>query len=268
MELKVSEVKLPSQISFNYEELKTELTERIKIYETMVYGDDQIKQAKADRADLNKLKRALNDERIRLEREYMAPFNEFKLKINEIIAIVDKPAAIIDRRVKEFEQAKKEEKKAKIKEMFEEAGLPEYITFDKIFDPDWLKASIALSTVGECIRDIQYRHDKDIETLSALPEFGFEAVEVYKQTLDMNRAIAEAQRMSQIAKAKAEAESKEAELAKQKAEPQQEEPFPAPAPAAKEPVRMWISFTANLSKDDAVALRQFFMNRNIAFKAI
>lgn len=67
MELKVNEVSIPEKIEFNYEQLKAELTEKVSLYETMVYTDDQIKQAKADKANLNKLKKALNDERIRRE---------------------------------------------------------------------------------------------------------------------------------------------------------------------------------------------------------
>lgn len=88
MELKVNEYQLPEQILFNYEELKAELTEKVQHYETLVYTDDQIKEAKADRATLNKLKKALSDERIRREREYMQPFNEFKSRINEILALL------------------------------------------------------------------------------------------------------------------------------------------------------------------------------------
>lgn len=85
MELRVNEVAIPEKIDFNYEELKAELTSKVSFYETLVYTDDQIKDAKADKANLNKLKRALNDERIRREKEYMQPFNVFKAQINEII---------------------------------------------------------------------------------------------------------------------------------------------------------------------------------------
>lgn len=68
MELRVNEVQIPENITFNYEELKQELTKKVSMYETMVYTDDQIKEAKADKAQLNKLKKALNDERIRREK--------------------------------------------------------------------------------------------------------------------------------------------------------------------------------------------------------
>ena len=110
MELLVREYQRPESILFNYEELKAEITEKTKMYETLVYTDDQIKDAKADKAKLNKLKKTLNDERIRLEKEYLEPFNDFKSKINEIIRIIDKPVAVIDKQVKEFEDKKKQDK--------------------------------------------------------------------------------------------------------------------------------------------------------------
>ena len=49
MELKVKEYQLPDALSFNFEELKMELEEKVKHYETLVYSDQQIKEAKADR---------------------------------------------------------------------------------------------------------------------------------------------------------------------------------------------------------------------------
>ena len=51
MELRVNEVAIPEKIDFNYEELKAELTSKVSFYETLVYTDDQIKDAKADKAD-------------------------------------------------------------------------------------------------------------------------------------------------------------------------------------------------------------------------
>ena len=68
MEFNVERVKIPERIEWNYEELKAEIAERVQTYETIVYTDETIKEAKADRANLRKLAKALNDERIRLEK--------------------------------------------------------------------------------------------------------------------------------------------------------------------------------------------------------
>ena len=183
MQLKVNEVTIPEEISFNYNELKQELTEKVKMYETLVYTDDQIKQAKTDKANLNKLKKALNDERIRREKEYMKPFNEFKAQINEIIGIIDKPIAIIDKQVKEAEEQKKQEKTKAIEELFLEMTRPDWVNLRAIYNPKWLNATFTMKSVKEEIESRLEQINNDLATLSNLPEFGFEATEVYKLPL-------------------------------------------------------------------------------------
>lgn len=284
MELRVNEVTIPEKISFNYEELKAELTEKVAFYETLVYTDDQVKEAKADRATLNKLKKTLNDERIRREKEYMQPFNEFKAQVNEIIGIIDKPIAVIDKQVKEFEDQKKANKQNAIEELFATIGFQNFVTLEKIWDPKWLNASVSMKSIEEQMRSRMYQIGDDVLTLHNLPEFGFEATEVYKQTLDINKAIKEAQRMAEITKAKADAEAKKkaAEESRKAKEIKEEQRVIVPtepheqAVTPPEPVqsadstqeRMVVRFEVLLTTEDAYALKEFFKSRSIEFKAI
>ena len=277
MEFKVNEYQLPDKLTFNYEELKCELQEKVSHYETLVYTDDQIKEAKADRASLNKLKAALNDERIRREKEYMIPFNDFKTKVNEIIGIIDKPISVIDRQVKEYEDKKKAEKLESVKKLWEETEKPEGLTFENVFDEKMLNASYNMAHVKQKFADDIKRFERDLETLANLPEFGFEATEVYKTTLDINKAISEAQRMSQIQKAKAEAEAKKAEyertqaakLAEQMAVEEQETASKMEQVEPQIPQKKnWVRLAAFMTRDEAYELKKFFDDRAIEFKAI
>ena len=278
MELRVNEVSIPERIEFNYEELKAELISKVSFYETLVYTDDQVKDAKTDRANLNKLKKALNDERIRREKEYMRPFNEFKAQVNEIISIIDKPLALIDEQVKEFEDKKKAEKQKAIEELFAGMGFQNFVTLEKIWDPKWLNSSVSMKSIEEQMRSKMYEIGTHVLTLSQLPEFGFEATEVYKQTLDINQAISEAQKMSEIAKRKTEAEAQkkaeEERKAKEQAEAEQRshmtQAMASPEADEHEPVleKMIVKFEVELTIDDAVALREFFQSRGIVFRAI
>lgn len=188
MELRINEVTTPEQITFNYDELKQELTEKMAFYETLVYTDEQVKDAKADRASLNKLKKALNDERLRQEREYMKPFDTFKAQINEIIGIIDKPVALIDKQMKDFEEKKKQEKTEVIKELHKSLGAQTFLTLEKIWDDKWLNSSTSMKSIETAIKEKIYQASNDLLTLSKLPEFGFEAAELYKETLDINKA--------------------------------------------------------------------------------
>lgn len=297
MELRINEVQFPEQITFNYEELKQELAEKLSTYETLVYSDEQIKEAKADKANLNKLKKALNDERIRREKEYMQPFNDFKAKINEIIGIIDKPVALIDKQVKEYEDKQKQDRMDKIKALWSEMDVPEGLTLERVFDDRMLNVSYGMNHVKQKMLDDIKRFNRDMETLAGLPEFGFEAQQEYIRTFDLNKALAEGQRMAQVQKKKEEAAraAAEAEQARLKAEEEtKQSAFPDDAmnpPVTEEeiaqsrqeyidaasangvhpviaPAKQWISFKALLTVEDATALKQFFESRNIQFEAV
>lgn len=291
MELRVNEVAIPEEIKvLNFEELKAELKDKAEYYGSLLYTDEQIKAAKADRAMLNKFKNTANSERIRKEKEYMNPFNQFKSQIDELIAIVDKPIAVIDERIAAYNDEQKAQKKKAIEELFAGMGFQSFVTLEKIFDPKWLNASVSMKSIEEQMRSRMYQIGDDVLTLHNLPEFGFEATEVYKQTLDINKAIKEAQRMAEIAKAKAEAEAKKkaaeearkAEEERKAKEIKEEQTVIAPAEpneqavTPSEPVqsadstqeRMVVRFEVLLTTEDAYALKEFFKSRSIEFKAI
>lgn len=280
MELKINEITIPEAIQFNYEELKQELTEKVGMYETMVYTDDQIKEAKADKANLNKLKKALNDERIRREKEYMKPFNKFKAQINEIIAIIDKPVAVIDKQVKAFDEKKRQDKMEAIKKLYEESEHPEWLELEQIFSDRWLLASVSMRQVQDGIEGWLNEINSNLGILAELPEYSFEAIEMYKSSLDVKKAISEGKRLAEIQKRKEEQErlQKEAEertKAKKQAEMIANETGEAvfnnaPDIKAQEPVEVaqWISFSAKLTVAQAVELREFFERRKIEFKAV
>lgn len=284
MELRVNEVQFPESISFNYEELKQELQEKVSMYETLVYTDEQIKEAKADRAKLNSLKKALNDERIRREKEWMVPFSDFKAKINEIISIIDKPVLLIDKQVKEYEEKQKQDKLAKIQEYYNGIEKPElhWLGLPAIYSEKWLNASVSMKSIQEEINARLEQIAKDLATLADLPEFGFEAAEVYKTSLDLNKAISEAKRMAEIAKAKAEREAEQARLAAEAEAKKQEEQIPGQMefhdaksfdecmnpPEPQEPKKEWVAFACLLTVEDAQALGDFFRSRGIAYKQV
>ncbi len=116
----------------------------------------------------------------------------------------------------------------------------------------------------------------DLATLTNLPEFSFEATEVYKSTLDINKAISEGARLSEMAKAKA---AHEAELAKRRIEEEQnakekavvaERAMTAEEAAVSKsiPPKTWVKFQAFMTTEDAYALKEFFNSRNIEYKAV
>ena len=268
MQLEVKEIIIPQEISFNYEELKTELAEKVRTYEMMVYTDDQIKEAKADKASLNKLKKALNDERIRREREYMKPFNEFKAQVNEIIAIIDRPIAVIDKQVKEYEELQKEAKTKEIRDYMAGYKLPYDIDIMKIFQQRWLNASVSMTAIRKEIDERVIGIQADLESLEDdLDEYQSFAISYYRETLDLRATLNEIKRQKEIKAMQAKIEAEQAEKKKAApAEPVKEEKPVQPEP--EKPAGQWIRFAAFLTASQAAELKDFFVRRGIEYKAI
>lgn len=102
LELKIKEYKLPKEIDFNDEEIKSQIKEKVSFYKNLVYTEDQLQEAKKDRASLNKFFTALENRRKEVKKECLEPYETFEKKINEITAIIREPIALIDKQVKDL----------------------------------------------------------------------------------------------------------------------------------------------------------------------
>ena len=277
MELRIEPITMPEVIEFNFEELKEQVTKKVAMYKNLVYTDDQVKEAKADRAALNKFVKSLSEERIRVKKQCLKPYEEFESKINELTAIVNEPIQLIDKQVKEYEEKQKAEKLESIKELFATIGFQSFVKLENIFDQKWLNAGTSMKKIEDFMNEKKFQIGNDVLAINRLPEFSFEAMETYKQTLDLSKAIQEGQRLADIAKRKAE---HEAELAQRQAERKvveqsADQKRDAEAPQQSDVVQVdqkqdkqWIRFAALLSTEDAIALKAFFTSHNIEFKAI
>ena len=279
MEIRINELSLPEKIIFNYEELKEGISAKVAHYKNLVYTDDQIKEAKEDRANLNKLKKALNDERIRLEKEYMIPFNTFKAQLNEIIKIIDEPVTMIDAQVKEYQENKKEEKRKNIISYFDSVKekLPEEIKLESIFDEKWLNESASMKSIKTKIDEAIIKISTEISTIKELGDLSFYALENYYKTLNISTSISQAR--EQLAMEI----KKESFMNTESVAPLEEEniieeigeiPFYEPdvednfIPDFRDPERAWTAFRVKVSEEEKKLLIGFLREHNFDFKEI
>jgi hypothetical protein len=201
MKVIIDEYQLPQELKFNFEELKTELQAKAKEYEVMTYTEEQLTEAKKDRANLNKLKKALNDERIRREKEYMQPFNEFKAQAKELCDMIDTASSGIGEQLEAFEQKRVEEKTSHIQTLFNDVAsnfdLP-FITLEKVMSDKWLNKSTSDKAIIEEITERFEKAIKDLEVIRKMPSYSFEAEESYKTCLDLNTALEEGEKIADI----------------------------------------------------------------------
>lgn len=274
------------EIKWNNEELKKEIAEKMEEYKTLVYTENTIKDAKSDRATLNKLVKAIEDERKRIKKLCMAPVEQFEAQVKEVVALINEPIRLIDSQIKEVEEQKRKQKRKEIEALFLEIGFQDFVTLEKIWDEKWLNASVSLAKIEEQMKSIMYQVGTEVVTIKNLPEFSFEALDVYKETLNMNKAIQEGQRLAEIQKRKVAYEEqqrqKELEKAKQQEEAAQvttiseqtvEEPPKEAQTAAysiqKSEEKLYtVEFRVETTKEKLALLKNFFQLNHITYGPI
>ncbi len=191
---------IPKRIEFNAEELKNQLAERLEHYNSLVVTESAIKDAKADRAALNKLKIALETRRKEIKSACSAPYENFKRQYDEVLAMIQKPIDTIDRQIKVFDNKRKDEKLQAITGFWNQnvGECKPYVSFKQVFNPKWLNASFPMGDVHNAIMDIFIKVEDDVKTVKGLnSDFETEALEEYAQTRSVTAAIGKIRRLEE-----------------------------------------------------------------------
>ena len=159
---------LPSVIEFNFEELKSEIKSSLVKYNNLVVTENGIKDAKSDKAKLNKFITVIEDKRKELKKQCLEPYNDFEKKCKELVSLIKAPIDKIDTQIKEFEEIKKQKKYDDLKSCFDNyiGDMADIIQLDKILNPKWGNATVKIDTLKAEIEDNIDRIKKELETLN------------------------------------------------------------------------------------------------------
>lgn len=273
------ETALPAEIGFNFDELKVELTERLHHYNTLVVTEEAIKEAKADLANLRKLKDALDSRRKEVKRKCLEPYNAFEAQVKELTALIDKPVAAINGQVKAFEELEKAKKLEKIAAAYEELvpeAHREIIPLKRILDQKWLNKGTTMKSICEAIATIANRTNIDmcyIESATA-PEHLTAVRTKYIETLNIDAALDHRDKLLAAEQAFKHREEATAQRTAQRMErdryefiPEKNPPVAVQEPAAEEKIYL-LRLQFQLTMDQANALKQFLTANHINYEKI
>lgn len=224
------------KIEWNNEELKETISAKVQDYKGLQYTEETIKEAKKDKATLNKLRDAIETERKRIKKQCMAPYELFEKQVKEVLAIIDEPIQLIDSQIKEVEEQRKLEKKQKVLEIYEEniGNLKGILPFAKVFKNEYLNVSKSLKSITEEITALISKANQDMDVIEELDtKYGLQVKDMYVKTLDLSMALREnarleeverklAERRAQQERERAEAEKRAAVETQKRAEAQQQ----------------------------------------------
>lgn len=176
----------------NIAEAKAYALELKEYYSTLVFTDDQLQDAKSERASINKVVKKIADYRKSIIAEFKKPIETFEQTAKETEKILKETADFVDIQVKNFENKEKEEKKQHIEEIFiqQVEELKGIVGLEKIFDEKWLNKTTKLATVEQ---EIVSKLDNLRQGLKAIEElhseYELELKNTYLQDFDLANAI-------------------------------------------------------------------------------
>lgn len=215
--VRVEHPELPA-IRWNEDEVRQNLTEMLAAYTGRVYTPETIKDAKADRASVNKLDKQLSDAARSAKTFYMKPLEEFLQSTKQMQAQCKAVSGAIDQQVKAVEEAERQDKQDALRAVYTDCigELRELIPFDRLLVPQWLNKTYDLAKAS---RELRKSVETRREELRLIRETCGEDAEActteYLRELNLNAALVEHSRRQNArdAQRRAEAERKAAERA-------------------------------------------------------
>lgn len=262
-------------IVWNADEIAKEVAEKVGYYKNLVYTEDQVAEAKKDRAKLNKFVKALKDKDREIKERCLAPYEEFHNQMLKIIYLVEEPAALIDKQVKEYEEEQKRQKILAISDLFEKKGFQPWVTLDRIMNPKWLNKTYSIKQIDADLTTIQHKIGEDILLINGQKEGMQAALSEYKRTMDVSASVAAAQRYIEAKRAEEElTQAMNAEPVQADAEPMRD-PVPAPKPVPLPevyqdgtPVRKEIMFKVLVTREEMERLNRFLIDNHYTFRQV
>lgn len=232
---------LPKQIDSNYDVVKAALNEALKKYDNLVVTDENYKEMKDLRAEINKGVAAIKSVGKEVKDKLMAPFLPFDAKVKELAELAVAKSAELDAKIKEVEQARKDKKRKDIAAHFKEAAAASGLNlkdehvhahFQRFASENkrWMNETYKLKAVYADI-DAEFKRAADaVEQVARLFANDLEVVKVKAaslvaqtgydvgQTCEMVNAFKDEERKLAEARARDEAERKAREEARERAE--------------------------------------------------
>ena len=267
-----AEIKGVSTVENNINEAKEYALELKKYYETLVFDEEQLDEAKKERASINKIVKNVSDYRKSIVAEFKKPIVEFENIAKETEKILKETSEFVDVQVKNFESKEKETRKENAQKIYEAniEELKDVIPFEKIFNDKWLnkgtwKEDNTSPLIEKEIIEIREKVKSSLKAIEELnSEFELEVKNTFLQNFDLSEAIFKNNQLKEQKEKLTKAEEQKEVIKNEKIENMLKEEIKEDV---SDPIFTYtLKITAPLSKQ--VKLREFLELNNMKFKKI
>lgn len=190
-------VTFPAEISIldNITALDAYVEEQIAPYVGAKFDtadEKKVKEARQCMADLNNIKKPIEEERKRIKRTYEKPLKDFEARVKQITEKIDSARTQIKKQVDEADEAFKDDRRASLSEHYAEFAelLAPVVPYEMLHDPKWCNRTTAYSDAEAELEAKVGKIASDWEALKSLSLEFYDAAEAhFFRTLDLGSAV-------------------------------------------------------------------------------
>lgn len=262
-----AEIRGIAQVEDNISEAKEYALNLREYYSNLVFTDNQISEAKNERAGINKVVKKIADYRKDIVAEFKKPIELFETTAKETEKILKETADFVDVQVKNFEDKEKEIKRIEITNIYDRLieELKDVVSLEKLFDEKWLNKTTKLSAVENELKEKIDEIKKGLTTIEELhSEFELELKNTFLQNFDLSSAIFKNSQLKEQKEALSKVAEVKEEIVQEKVEIMLKEEVKEDI---SDPILTYtLKITAPLSKQKA--LKQFLELNNMVFEKL
>lgn len=209
-----------AKVEDNIAEAKEYALNLKEYYSKLVFTDDQISEAKEERASINKVVKKIADYRKNIVAEFKKPIELFETTAKETEKILKETADFVDAQVKNYEEREKEEKRKQIEtiynELVGEETISTLINLNMLFDERYLNKTYKIEDVEKDLTEKIRKIANDIKSIKDLEsEYEVSLINNYLQNFDLGAVITENKRLQELKKETQKVEEKQEEIKKE-----------------------------------------------------
>ena len=257
-------------IEANFADTESALREMMEPYKNLVMTD--MATAKTARAEVNKVKKSIDDSRKLVKKLWTAPLAAFEDKCKTLTGICDEASGAIDSQIKAEEQKEKELRINTLRNYFNSSvhGLEDYITFDRIYNPKWETKTYGMANAEADIdREIELTA-ANVEAIRAMSSpFETELLLVLQETGDMSKVLRKKAALDALS-ARKEEDAAERDRTAVEAIGASDHTETPPPPVEREISAKTYTFCLEFeaTKEQAFMINDFFKKNNIKFRKV
>jgi hypothetical protein len=184
---------IPAKIEFlSYEQLKASALELAENIQNVEVTEENVKNSKQLLAAVNRRVKEMEDKRIALKKQILAPYDEFELQVKEIVTIVKNADAFVREQIRELEEIEREAKRNEILTIFEKRikhySFEDTFGFDDFLTARHLNKSTTMKSIEADMVTWLEKIDADLAAMQSLKNAD-EVLTEYYDTKDLAVAI-------------------------------------------------------------------------------